>query len=133
MLLTKETATFPESHSVDVDVVTVSPAVIDAVVAPVPALNPQELREKMRSQRKLFYQGLAGGIGPARTEKTSKGGRARDILVAELVFEFNESTVATPDKTRIVVYCIACDHRSVGRDTACIREHASNCKVSFVF
>jgi len=100
----------------------------------------KDLREKLRAERKANCDG-AKGVGAARTPKSygidrdhSKGGRSRDTLVDELVLEFDERKPDEPNKPRPVVYCVGCDHRSVGRDTARIRGHANNCDVGqFLF
>ncbi|KAJ3504352.1 hypothetical protein NLJ89_g7973 [Agrocybe chaxingu] len=86
-------------------------------------------RAQMRAQRKLELEG-GGEIGAARNPKSAeqrrRGGRTRNALADELVFQFKEPN--NNGELMPVVYCIACDHRRVGRDTGRIREHGEECK-----
>ncbi|KAF8878979.1 hypothetical protein CPB84DRAFT_1751763 [Gymnopilus junonius] len=122
----------PEAVGLDASHTCSSTAVTPASQAPV-TLNEKEIRDKMHAERKSSYDG-AKGVGPARTSKSTraerdrtKGGRMRDMLVDELVLEFDERKPEEPLKPRAVVYCIGCDNRTVGRDTARIRGHANHC------
>ena len=93
-------------------------------------------REKLRADLKLRFDG-GNGVGPARqptksSERRKKGGKPRDSLVDDLVFEFDEPSSKGLGKPRIVVYCVACDEYRVGRDPNRIKSHAKNCNVHHI-
>lgn len=84
----------------------------------------------MRLELKSRIEG-GNGVGPARHPKPlkgTKGGKPRDSLVDDLVFEFDERQPGAP-KAKIVTYCVACDRKAIGRDPNRIKQHAKNCSV----
>ena len=93
-------------------------------------LSGYEVRDALRRERRAQLDG-ANGVGPARTQRQSAntGGRNRIELVDELILEFTESN--GKGASGIVTYCVACDRRTVGRDSKRIFDHAAlKCIVS---
>jgi len=98
-------------------------------------LSGYEVQDALRRERRAELDG-ANGVGPARTQKlsasrstSSTGGRSRIELVDELILEFTESN--GKGASTIVTYCVACDRRTVGRDSKRIFDHAAlKCIVS---
>ena len=88
-------------------------------------------RDKLRADLKIRLDG-GKGVGPARQPKSAeerkKGGKPRDTLVDDLVFEFTERVAGTT-KEKLVVYCVACDKKAFGRDASRIKNHAKGCNV----
>jgi hypothetical protein len=88
-------------------------------------------RDKLRADLKIRLDG-GEGVGPARqprsAEERKKGGKPRDTLADDLVFEFTECGEGTK-KEKLVVYCVACDRKAFGRDTTRIKNHAKSCNV----
>ena len=76
-------------------------------------------RDKLHADLKIRLDG-GEGVGPARQPKSAeerkKGGKPRDTLVDDLVFEFTECGTGTK-REKLVVYCVACDRKAFGRDT----------------
>lgn len=95
-----------------------------------------EHRDRLRADLKLRLDGgNEDGPGPARQPKRSaedrkKGGKPRDGLVDDLVFEFDERKPGA-SKARPVVYCVGCDRSSTGRDPNRIKAHAKDCNVKY--
>jgi hypothetical protein len=94
-----------------------------------------EHRDQLRADLKLRLDG-GNGVGPARqakrsTEDRKKGGKPRDGLVDDLVFEFDERKPGAL-KARPVVYCVGCDRSTSGRDPNRIKAHAKDCDVNFL-
>jgi hypothetical protein len=69
----------------------------------------------------------AGDVGPARAKQV---GRRRDKLVDNLVIEDTEPNNTT-QKMVPVVYCIACDQRTMYRNPQRIKAHALECQVNW--
>ena len=96
--------------------------------------DPKEHRDRLHADLKLRLDGgNEGGPGPGRQPKRSaedrkKGGKPRDALVDDLIFEFDERK-AGASKARPVVYCVGCDRSSTGRDPNRIKAHAKDCNV----
>ena len=88
-------------------------------------------RDKLRADLKIRLDG-GEGVGPARQPKSAeerkKGGKPRDTLVDDLVFEFTECGTGTK-REKLVVYCVACDRKAFGCDTTQIKNHAKSCNV----
>jgi len=91
----------------------------------------KEQQDQLRTDLKLRLEG-GDGVGPARQPKSAeerkKGGKPRDGLVDDLVFEFDERKPGAP-KARPVVYCVGCDKSTSGRDPNRIKAHAKDCNV----
>lgn len=98
---------------------------------PVNTLTGKTHRDKLRAELKIRLDG-GQGTGPARQPKSAeerkKGGKPRDTLVDDLVFEFTERAAGN-GKEKLVVYCVACDRKAFGRDTSRIKNHAKGCNV----
>ena len=91
-------------------------------------------QDRLRADLKLRIDGGNGdGPGPVRQPKRSaeyrkKGGKPRDGLVDDLVFEFDECKPGA-SKARPVVYCVGCDRSTSGHDPNRIKAHAKDCNV----
>jgi hypothetical protein len=78
-------------------------------------------RDKLRADLKIRLDGgQPEGVGPVRQPKSAeerkKGGKPRDTLADDLVFEFTECAAGTT-KEKLVVFCVACDRKAFGCDT----------------
>ncbi|KAJ3563316.1 hypothetical protein NP233_g9013 [Leucocoprinus birnbaumii] len=95
-------------------------------------------RDAMRMERRMKMDGDSEGVGPGRKpgqlsevrESARAGpGRARLELVDKLVLEFKEPTLKANQEKEIsiIVYCIGCDKRTVGRSSKRIYAHGAEC------
>jgi hypothetical protein len=91
----------------------------------------KEHRDRLHADLKLRLDG-GNGVGPAQQPKSAedrkKGGKPRDGLVDDLVFEFDERKLGAP-KAKPVVYCVGCDRSTSGHDPNRIKAHAKDCNV----
>ncbi|KAF8191063.1 hypothetical protein K438DRAFT_1762979 [Mycena galopus ATCC 62051] len=95
-----------------------------APVPGAPEFERDQRHAQIRAQRILDLEGAPaeGEVGPARAKQV---GRRRDKVVDNLIIE--EDELNSKQKLVKVVYCIACDQRTVYRNPQRIKEHAFQC------